>query len=163
MLTNRLLLLTLNKILIRTSSFSYIEKYHIEKINKLYYLSLSNIKVMLQNSKMIRDKGYELFENQWNLYISNTDICNMTAKLISTHHLLLPFNIEEIDDFPLELQIPKNDIEVFSNRLIVFIMLFDIRVGIYKEGDFLRKKFPLKLGELELKTMKKYAIKGKII
>lgn len=160
MLTNKLLLMTLNKILIKTTSFSYIEKNHIEKINKLYYLSLSNIKVMLQNNKMIRDKGYELFENQWNLYISSSDICNMTTKLVSTHHLLLPFNIEEIEDFPLELQIPKNDLEVFSNRLIVFIMLYDIRIGIYKEGDFLKKRFPLKLGDIDVKTMKKYAIKG---
>lgn len=143
MLTNKLLLMTLNKILIKTTSFSYIEKNHIEKINKLYYLSLSNIKVMLQNNKMIRDKGYELFENQWNLYISSSDICNMTTKLVSTHHLLLPFNIEEIEDFPLELQIPKNDLEVFSNRLIVFIMLYDIRIGIYKEGDFLKRDFLL--------------------
>jgi len=50
--------------------------------------------MIIINNKYVREKGFELFEDEWSNYIS--DINSSINKLISKPYLILPFNIEDI-------------------------------------------------------------------
>lgn len=113
---------------------------------------------MILNKKIIRDFGYEVFEEEYYLYKS--DMSPTLRKLVSTAYLLVPFNLEEDNDFPLILKKQNTDTEVFRSLLMQFMMIYDIRVGIYRDSNYIKEKFPLKLGEEDLILSKKYKITG---
>jgi len=114
------------------------------------------------NKKIIRDFGYEIFEEEYYLYKS--DISPTLKKLVSTPYLLVPYNLEDsLNDFPLILKKQNTDSEIFRSLLIQFMMIFDIRVGIYRDSNYIKDKFPLKLGEEDLVLSKKYKVKGKFL
>jgi len=50
--------------------------------------------MIIINNKYVREKGFELFENEWTNYISDIDI--VIKRLISKPFLILPFNIEDV-------------------------------------------------------------------
>ena len=115
---------------------------------------------MILNKKIIRDVGYELFDEEWNNYIS--DLNRVLKSIIDTPYLLVPFNLEDsLGNFPIILRIQKTDVEVFRSLVLMFMMINDIRVGIYRDSNLIKEKFPLKLGEEDLAMFKKYSIKGK--
>lgn len=117
---------------------------------------------MIINKKVIRDLGYELFEQEWNNY--KQDITSTVQKIISTPYLLVPFNLEDtVLDFPIELKTQKGETDIFKSGIMTFMMLYDIRVGIYKDNMYLKDKFPLRLGETDLSLYKKYLMKGKYL
>jgi hypothetical protein len=117
---------------------------------------------MIINKKVIRDLGYELYEQEWNNY--KQEIINIVKKIISTPYLLIPYNLEDtVQNFPAELRTQKSETDNFRSLILTFMMLYDIRVGIYKDNSFIRDKFPLRLGELDICLYKKYLIKGNFI
>lgn len=113
---------------------------------------------MILNKKLIREIGYEQFEQEWESFRSS--IGEITKKLIDSPFVLVPFNLEDtIEDFPTFLKLQKSEIEIFRSNLMNFMMLYDLRVGIYNEGDDLHMKFPISLSDYELKYGRKYSIK----
>ena len=52
------------------------------------------IKFFIQNNRLIRDIGYEIFENEWNNY--QKDFSIDIENLISHPFLLIPYNLEDI-------------------------------------------------------------------
>ena len=50
--------------------------------------------MIIINNKYVREKGFELFEKEWENYIS--DIYIIIKSLISKPFLILPFNIEDV-------------------------------------------------------------------
>ena len=91
-ITNRLILLNLEN-LIKCDYNNLIDN-HCDILNKIYYTYISNIKMIIINNKYVREKGFELFENEWTNYISDIDI--VIKRLISKPFLILPFNIEDV-------------------------------------------------------------------
>lgn len=115
---------------------------------------------MILNKKIIRDTGYEIFDDEWYCYTS--DLTVTLKKLIEMPFLLVPFNLEDsLGNFPNLLKMQKTDTEIFRSLVLMFMMIYDIRIGIYRDSNFIKDKFPLKHGEEELILFKKYSIKGK--
>lgn len=158
-ITNRVILELLKFLVLKDSGVSYVERRHVDQISKIYYTYLSNIKLVILNNKFIRDTGYELFESEWKNY--KNDLSLITDELIRKPFLLIPFNLEDtIEDYPKILRIHKTDSELFRSYLIIFMTLFDFRVGIYKDSDLIKAAFPLRLGGLNLEVNQKYRLKG---
>lgn len=159
-LTSRIILINTSNLIIKTNAYSFVQRKHLDAINKLYYSILSHLKVMIMNKKVIRDFGYELFEREWESYI--VDINSVIKQLIATPYLLVPFNLEDsIEDFPAVLKIQKSDQENFRSMIMTFIMLYDLRNNIYKDNRYIKDKFPLKIGEEDVDLYKRYILKGK--
>jgi hypothetical protein len=146
--------------MIKSNSNCYINRRHIDVINKLYYSVLSAIKVMTLNKKIIRETGYELFEQEWEEYSKSVDI--VIKKLIDSPYILIPFNLEDsINDFPPFLKLYKTDSEIFKANLMAFMEIHDLRIGIYRDGETIKSKFPISLCEQDLIVGHKYYLKGK--
>ena len=162
-ITTRLLLYNIEKILIKSNltTHNYINRSHLDVINKLYYGVLSQIKVMILNKKIIKETGYELFEMEWNDFKS--DFNNLVKQLIETPFVLVPFNLEDsIVDFPNFLKIQKSDSDIFRSYLMTFMIIHDLRIGIYKDGFYIKNKFPISLCENELIVGNTYYLKGNL-
>ena len=102
-ITNRFLYLNLKNLLIRNEDFD--KKYKIEKINtidfhhqqfldEIFLNLLKRIKLHIINNKLIRETGFELFENEWRNLKSDFSI--IVESLISKPYLIIPFNLEDI-------------------------------------------------------------------
>jgi hypothetical protein len=92
-ITNRLVLENIKSLVIKTTRISYLERSHLDIINKIYYTYLSNIKLIILNNKYIRETGFEVFEQEWKHYA--TDLKETVDELISKPFLLIPFNLED--------------------------------------------------------------------
>jgi hypothetical protein len=93
-ITNRIILENINSLLIKENSMSFVDRNHLDIINKIYYTYLSNIKLIIINNKYIRETGFELFENEWKNY--KLDISATAEDLISKPFLIIPFNLEDM-------------------------------------------------------------------
>ena len=93
-ITNRIIIENLDSLILKKSKLNFVERNHLDIINKIYYSYLSNIKLMILNNKHIRSTGFELFENEWKNY--NKDLTDEIEALISKPFLLIPFNLEDI-------------------------------------------------------------------
>jgi hypothetical protein len=89
--------------LIRNEDFD--KKYSFEKINsidfqhkqfldEIFLNLLKRIKFHIINNKLIRETGFELFENEWRNFKSDFSI--VVESLISKPYLIIPFNLEDI-------------------------------------------------------------------
>jgi len=92
-ITNRLVLENIKSLVIKSTRISYLERSHLDIINKIYYTYLSNIKLIILNNKYIRETGFEVFEQEWKTYAS--DLKETVDELISKPFLLIPFNLED--------------------------------------------------------------------
>lgn len=93
-ITNRLILENINSLIIKENYLSFVDRNHLDIINKIYYTYLSNIKLIIINNKYIRETGFELFETEWKIY--KKDLSKIIEDLISKPYLLIPFNLEDI-------------------------------------------------------------------
>lgn len=66
----------------------------IDILNKIYYTYIQNIRMIILNNKIIRDTGFELFENEWKNY--SLDVNSVLNQMISKPYLILPFNLDDI-------------------------------------------------------------------
>ena len=159
-ITNKLILVNLSTLILKSNNFSYIQRKHVNSINDLYYYILSTMKEYIKNKKVIRDVAYEIFETEWINY--KKDFTPQVKKIIETPFLLLPFNLEDtIEDFPNVLKMQKSDSDNFKSLLLTFMYLHDIRCGIYRNPYSLSKKFPIKMGDEELILGRKYLLESK--
>jgi hypothetical protein len=159
--------------MIKLSELNYIDKNHLDIINKIYYTFLSNIKLIIINNKYIRETGFEHFENEWKNY--KVDISVVIEDLVSKPFLLIPFNLEDTIegkiikcynyisyiDYPKILKIQKTDLDIFKSNLINFMTLFDLRQNIYREASLIKDSFPLKLSGFELEVDQTYNLMSK--
>lgn len=93
-ITTRIILENLIALIVKTDSLNYVERNHLDIINKIYYTYLSNIKLIILNNKYIRVTGYELFETEWRNY--RQEISLIIDDLIAKPFLVIPFNLEDI-------------------------------------------------------------------
>lgn len=146
----------------KEETISYINRKHIDLLNKLYYSVLSSIKVMILNKKIIKENGYELFEDAWKEL--NNDFNNIVSNLIDSPYILMPFSIEEAKpEYPVQLLYSKNDKDIFKSLIISFMEIHDLRILIYKDGLFVKDKFPLNMNGNEFKINCTYLLKGKLL
>jgi hypothetical protein len=163
-ITNRIILENLSTLIIKKSNINFIDRNHQDIINKIYYSYLSNIKLIIINNKFIRETGFELFEIEWKNYKQH--LASTVEELISKPFLLIPFNLEDIiegkliynPDYPKILRIQKTEVDNFRNHLIIFMTLHDLRSDIYKENEYIKTSFPLRLGSYELDVGMSYDI-----
>jgi hypothetical protein len=166
-ITNRIILENLSTLIIKKSSINFIDRNHQDIINKIYYSYLSNIKLIIINNKFIRETGFELFESEWKNYKQPLTV--VIEELISKPYLLIPFNLEDIIegkttiniDYPKILRIQKTEVDNFRNHLIIFMTLHDLRSDIYKEDEYIRNVFPLRIGGYDLDIGMSYDISSK--
>src|SRR5690606_26993786 len=92
-ITNRLILENIKSLIIKDEGVSFVDRNHLDIINKIYYTFLSNIKLIIINNKYIRETGFEHFEAEWRNY--KTDISVVVEDLVSKPFLLIPFNLED--------------------------------------------------------------------
>lgn len=71
-----------------------IEAHHKQYLDEIFLNLLKRIKFYIINNKIIRETGFELFENEWKNY--KTDFSNIIEALISKPYLIIPFNLEDI-------------------------------------------------------------------
>jgi hypothetical protein len=82
------------------SKKTILEKVNEIDINHKIYLDmiflniLKRIKYLINNNKLIRETGFELFQNEWRNFKSDFSI--VIESLISKPYLLIPFNLEDI-------------------------------------------------------------------
>jgi hypothetical protein len=166
-ITNRIILENLSNLIIKKTNLNFIDRNHQDVINKIYYSYLSNIKLIILNNKFIRETGFEKFESEWRNY--KQPMSAIVEELISKPYLLIPFNLEDIiegkdlfnQDYPKILRIQKTEVDNFRNHLIIFMTLHDLRCDIYKENDYIKNSFPLRIGGCELETGMSYDISSK--
>ena len=90
-----------------------------------------------------------------------TSISSVAKKLIDTPFLLVPFNLEDtVQNFPNLLKMQKTDSEIFRSYLMSLMMIYDIRVGIYRDTETLKSRFPIKLDDSDLILNQQYYLKG---
>jgi hypothetical protein len=100
-ITNRFIYTNFKNLLIRENQQSEI----MEKVNDididhkiqfdaLYFNIIKKIKFLISNNRVIRETGFELFENEWKNFKS--DFMMILDNLISRPYLLIPFNLEDI-------------------------------------------------------------------
>lgn len=164
--TFKILIKNFEKLLIRdkeNKQNKHILTNHLDTINKLYYSILSSIKLMILNKKPIRETGFEIFESEWSDYCNN-EYSFLINKVIDTPFCIIPFTMEDlIDDFPEFLKIQRSDIDLFKSLILNFIMIYDMRIKIYKNDAFLKERFPLKLTEKDPSLNYTYNLKGKCL
>jgi hypothetical protein len=93
-ITNRIILENIFSLIAKEEGLSFIDRYQLDILNKIYYTYLSNIKLIIINNRYIRETGFELFENEWKNY--NIQISSTIEDLISRPYLLIPFNLEDV-------------------------------------------------------------------
>lgn len=59
------------------------------------------------------------------------------------------------------MRIQKTEVDSFKSNLIIFMHLYDLRNRIYKEGEFIKNSFPLRLGGFELEIDQSYNLTSK--
>ena len=92
-ITSRIILENIKSLIIKSEGMSFVERSHLEIINKIYYSYLSNIKLNFLNNKYIKGIGYESFESEWKVFTSN--FVKIIEDLVSKPFLLIPFNLED--------------------------------------------------------------------
>ncbi len=113
---------------------------------------------MILNKKVIKELGYELFENEWSIF--KLDFSPLVKQLIESPYVLVPFNLEDsIQDFPDFLKIQKNDQEIFKSLLMSFMTIHDLRIFLYGEGESIAHHFPLALCEIDYILNNTYYLK----
>lgn len=80
--------------MVKTDELNYVERNHLDIVNKIYYTYLSNIKLTILNNKFIRETGYEMFESEWKNY--RKDLLITVNDVISKPFLIIPFNLEDV-------------------------------------------------------------------
>jgi len=101
-ITNRFIYINLKTLIINDIEFkktalektNQIDINHKIQLDTIFLNILKRIKYFISNNKLIRETGFELFENEWRNFKScfNTII----ESLISKPYLLIPFNLEDI-------------------------------------------------------------------
>lgn len=71
-----------------------IDAHHKKFLDELFLNLLKRIKFYIINNKLIRETGFELFENEWRNFKS--EISSIIEGLISKPYLIIPFNLEDI-------------------------------------------------------------------
>ena len=75
-------------------TLSIIDSYHLDVMNKIYHNILSSIRLLILNNKYIKDAGFEIYENEWLIYLKDVD--SLINTMISQPFLLIPFNLDDI-------------------------------------------------------------------
>jgi hypothetical protein len=83
--------LTINN---NNNTLTYIDEKQKNILNDIYLNLIKRIKFFIQNNRLIRDIGYEIFEKEWNNY--QRDFSLTIENLISKPFLLMPYNLEDI-------------------------------------------------------------------
>jgi len=73
---------------------NHIDQRHRQHLDALFLSLLKKIKLFINKNKLIRETGFELFENEWRNFKSDFSI--IIEGLISKPYLIIPFNLEDI-------------------------------------------------------------------
>lgn len=98
-ITNRFIYLNLNNLMINNEGNNNLNNLNIMESHKgfldnIYLGLIKKIKFFIQNNRIIRDIGYEMFENEFQNY--QKDFSDTIENLISNPFLLVPYNLEDI-------------------------------------------------------------------
>ena len=66
-----------------------------ELIDKIFKIYSNSVKNALNSNKIVREYGYEVFEEEWKNFHKNS-LRNTINDIISRPYLLIPFNLEDV-------------------------------------------------------------------
>ena len=67
---------------------------HKKSLNSIYINLINKIKIYIHGNRLIRDLGYEIFENEGKK--NQRDFNEIIENLIANPYLLIPYNLEDI-------------------------------------------------------------------
>lgn len=142
-------------------------------MDEIFLNLLKKIKFHLINNKLIRETGFEIFENEWVNFKSSMSI--IVESLISKPYLIIPFNLEDIIegkdifltlkflDYPKILRLHKNEIEYFRSNLLMFLLHSELNFYLDPNNNSsISQSFPLKLSGVNIEIDNEYPAQSKV-